>query len=472
MPTNDPNDIANRGIYRGRRDGRARKRAMLGTVREPARDIPLFATADVLVVGGGPSGTTAAIAAARLGAHVILAERYNHLGGLSTGGLVIWIDRMTDWDGNLLIRGLGEELLDRLPGDAILGPRRQDWGSRDDALAHRWAQRHSAFHGTVTYAPMTDPEQLKLASLTMVRDAGIELLLHSWIAAPLVEDGKVAGAILESKQGRMAVRASVVVDTTGDGDLFARAGEEYEGDIDQDDIHHCANSASLVSGVDVARWLAFQDAEPEAWRDILKRGREATKHFIQPLTSWRNDVVVFMGPRFAGFSVLEVDDLTQVEILSRDSIVELLAFYRGNVPGFESAWLMLTAPQLGARHSRRLVGRAKMTGAQNKTGVILDDEVGVSPSTSPNSPSVSVPYGALLPRRMDNLLVAGRHISTDAQTHTFMREIPQCWMTGHAAGVAAALSANAGLSPRAISVRDVQAALRKQGAYVRDAGSK
>ena len=146
-----------------------------------------------------------------------------------------------------------------------------------------------------------------------------------------------------------------------------------------------------------------------------------------------------------------------------------MSFYRGNVPGFESAWIMLTAPQLGARHSRRLVGMAKMTGAQNKTGVICEDEIGVSPSTSPNIPSVSVPYGALLPRRMDNLLVAGRHISTDAQTHAFMREIPQCWMTGHAAGVAAALSANAGVSPRALSVREVQAALRKQGAYLREA---
>jgi len=145
-----------------------------------------------------------------------------------------------------------------------------------------------------------------------------------------------------------------------------------------------------------------------------------------------------------------------------------LAFYRGNVPGFENAWLMLTAPQLGARHSRRLAGMAKMTGAQNKTGVILADEIGVSPSTSPNIPNISVPYGALLPRKTDNMLVAGRHISTDAQTHAFMREIPQCWMTGHAAGVAAALSANAGTSPRALAVNELQAVLRKQGAYLRD----
>jgi hypothetical protein len=468
MPTKDPFDIANRGIYSGRKKGQRPTREMLGAVQEPAREIPLFATTDVLVVGGGPSGTTAAVAAARLGAHVILAERYNHLGGLSTGGLVIWIDRMTDWEGELMIRGLAEELLDRLPKDAILGAPKEDWGSREPAAAHKWGQRHGAFHGTVTWAPLPDPEWLKMESLNMVREAGIELLLHSWVAGPLIEDGRITGAIIESKQGRVAVRAGVVVDTTGDGDIFARSGEDFEGDIDEDDIHHCANSASLVTGVDVARWLKFQDDEPDAWREILKQGREATKHFIQPLTGWRNDVVVFMGPRFSGFSVLEIDDLTEVEILSRDSIAELLSFYKGNVPGFEGAWLMLTAPQLGARHSRRLVGMDKMTGPQTKTGVICADEIGVSPSNSPNVPSVSVPYGALLPRKADNLLVAGRHISTDAQTHTFMREIPQCWLTGHAAGVAAALSANAGVSPKALDVGEVQKVLRKQGAFVRE----
>src|SRR5262245_30530334 len=107
-------------IERRSRDGKfdagrtisRRTRTNLGTVQEPARQIPVFATTDVLVVGGGPAGTTAAIGAARVGANVILAERYNHLGGLSTGGLVVWIDRMTDWDGNMLIRGLGEELID------------------------------------------------------------------------------------------------------------------------------------------------------------------------------------------------------------------------------------------------------------------------------------------------------------------------------------------------------------------------
>jgi len=460
-------DLANKGVFNAGVEFSRRERTDLGNVTEASRDIPVFAHTDVLVVGGGPAGTTAAVAAARLGADVILAERYNHLGGLSTGGLVIWIDRMSDWQGELVIRGMAEELLDRLPDDAIFGPSRADWGSRDEALAHEWSRRHSAFHGTVTWAPMIDPEWLKLESLKMVLGANIELLLHSWVAAPLIEDGKAVGAVLETKQGRMAVRAKAVVDTTGDGDMFVRAGGDFEGDIDSDNIHHCANTASLLSGIDVAKWFAWQDANPQLYKDFMKRGREETKHFILPFAGWRNDVVCFMGPRFSGFDVLKIDDLTHLEILSRESLVELLNFYRQNAPGFENAWIMLTGPQLGARHSRRLKGLGRMTGDETKTGRVLADEIGVSPSLGPNLPNVSVPYGALVPDRVDNMLVAGRHISSDAQTHTFMREIPQCWMTGHAAGVAAAHSANSDISPRDLDVLEIQKSLANQGAFVR-----
>jgi FAD dependent oxidoreductase len=108
--------------------GRVRRARPTKTIFEPARQVPVFAETDVLVVGGGPAGTAAAIAAARLGADVLLVERYNHLGGLSTGGLVIWIDRMTDWSGRHIIRGLADELMERLPKDAIQGPPRGELG--------------------------------------------------------------------------------------------------------------------------------------------------------------------------------------------------------------------------------------------------------------------------------------------------------------------------------------------------------
>ena len=169
------------------------------------------------------------------------------------------------------------------------------------------------------------------------------------------------GAILESKEGRVAVRAKAVVDTTGDGDMFVRAGEGYEGDIDTDNIHHCANTASLLSGVDVHKWFAWQDQNPDLYKDFMKRGREATSISSCPrrLAERRG---VLHGPRFSGFDVLKIDDLTHLEILSRESLVELLNFYRQHVPGFENAWIMLTArswapaqpsPQRLGPHDRR-----------------------------------------------------------------------------------------------------------------------
>src|SRR6185436_12051350 len=153
----------------------------------PGRRIPIYHRCDVLVVGGGPSGTAAAAAAAREGADVTLLERANHLGGLSTGGLVIWIDRMTDWSGRQVIQGIACDLLDRLPKDAIAGPPRGLWGSADEATAAYWKERTAAYHGIVTWSPTIDPERLKLASQELVLESGAQLLLHGLGCAPIMQ---------------------------------------------------------------------------------------------------------------------------------------------------------------------------------------------------------------------------------------------------------------------------------------------
>jgi hypothetical protein len=436
------------------------------SVKEAARETPVLAETDVLVVGGGPAGTAAAIAAGRLGAEVMLVERYNHLGGLSTGGLVIWIDRMSDWNGKQVIAGLAGDFLDRLPDDAVKGPERSDWGSADVATAAYWAQRTAAFHGITTWSPTVDPEALKTLSMQMTLEQKVRLLFHAYAVEPIVEDGAMCGAIFESKEGRHAVLAKVVIDTTGDADLLARAGLSFETDSDPTDIHSCINTAFMIGGVDMNRWIDFKTGDGQGFKDFMARGRERLKYFERPFVSWRNDIALFMGPRLAGYSAVDVEDLSEIEIRSRQLTMGHLETYKEHAPGFENAFLMLGAPQIGVRHSRRLLGENKVVRGQWDDGTVWDNEIGVSTSLAPKFPNISVPYGALVPVGLDGVLAAGRHVACDTNSHSFLREIPQCWLTGQAAGVAAALSADAGIAPRALDPRLIQRELLLQGAYL------
>jgi hypothetical protein len=441
------------------------------TVTEPARSTPVHAVTQVLVVGGGPAGCAAALAARRAGAsEVLLVERYNHLGGLSTGGLVIWIDRMTDWNGRLVIAGIGQELLERLPTDAVAGAPRQLWGSTQaDRVAH-WRERQGAFRDTVTWSPMIDPEWLKYVSAEMLIEAGVSLMLHSWVAEPLLEGRAVRGVTFESKEGRRAVLADVVVDATGDLDLCARAGLEFEANAKAGGggIAHCLNTGWLWAGVDFARWLQFKRDDPQAHRQLMADAGGELGFVERPVVGWSGDVALFLGPRLTGYSGVSVSDLTRVEVESRRRMVAHLDYFRRNAPGFENAWLMLSAPQIGVRHTRRLGGRHKLTIEDWRIGTVFADEVGVSPSPSQKFANVSVPYRALIPsdRGLDNLLAPGRHMSCDPQTQAFMREIPQCWLTGQAAGVAAAHAVASGSSVAEVDVSALQAELRRQGVYL------
>lgn len=440
-------------------------------LREPARDIPVFRTCDVLVVGGGPAGSAAAASAARLGADTVLVERYGYLGGMSTGGFVLWIDRMSDWSGRQVIAGFANDLLDRLPKEALLGPPNEVWGSKDPRLVEYWQDRACAFNGTITWSPTVDPEMMKIASFDLLLGRGVKLLLHSWAVAAVQDGHEVRGIVFESKSGRQAILARVVIDATGDGDVFALAGAPFETDIDEGDIHHRMNVAFLWGGVDMERYFAFRRDGKDDHRAIMARGKEigvTDRPFAMP----RNDVALFMGPRLAGYSCIDVEDLTAVEIESRRRMMTLLDFYRRNMPGFEHAWAMTTAPQMGTRHSRRVTGVKRIVREDWTAGHRHEDEIGVSPPPNPRHPNVSIPLGCLVPIGLDNLLVAGRDLSCDAVSHTFMREIPQCWAMGQAAGTAAAVAITSGARVREVDVREVRNQLIKQGVVLHEeAGS-
>ncbi len=445
------------------------------TIHEPARDVPVYGESEVLVVGGGPAGFAAAVSAARSGANVTLVERYGVLGGLSTGGLVVWIDRMTDWDGNLVVAGIGQELTDRCNDqDALIGPPREQWGSRDPKLAAYWGQRTSGQRGIVNYSPTVDPEILKLVSNDIVREAGVNVLFHCWVVAPIVEDGRVKGVVFESKEGRFALLAEVVVDCTGDGDIFALAGAEFENDFDPETAHARLNTSFRFGNVDMRRYLDFRMIYPEKYQALMRQGVGGhddqwmnNPGFVTPYDS----VALFLTPKFSGYSALSIKDLTEVEFRSRDAARGILAWYRENMPGFERAWIMDTAAQIGTRHSRRLQGEERITAAYWKQDGSSDQSIGLCPGLSPEFPTLEIPYGALVPDRLEGVIAAGRNLSCDPGSHVALREVPECWVMGQGAGVAAALAARGGIAPREVSVPALQDGLAQQGVIVRRSDS-
>jgi hypothetical protein len=236
-------------------------------------------------------------------------------------------------------------------------------------------------------------------------------------------------------------------------------------------MHHSVNVAWMWAGVDMNRWIDFRVHQPEEFNALMERGRQLLGEVDRPYVSWRNDVALFLGPRLTGYSAVDVEDLTAVEVESRRWMVDLLRFYRGCMPGFADAFVMETAPQIGVRHSRRLTGVSPVTKPEWQNGVVHPDEVGVSPSLSPAFASVSIPYGSILPRDLEGLLAPGRHMASDASSHTFLREIPQCWLTGQAAGAAAALAACTGVMARGVDIPALQRELLRQGVYLRAAAT-
>ncbi|MFN8522977.1 MAG: FAD-dependent oxidoreductase [Chloroflexota bacterium] len=443
------------------------KRSNGATIHEPARELPVYGTCEVLVVGGGPAGTAAAIAAGRAGAETVLAERYGYLGGLSTGGLVCWIDRMTDWDGRLVVGGIGKELMDDCGAQegGLVGPSPDLWGSHDPEANAFWGARSAARRGVVTWTPTIDPEILKAVSNDKVRQAGVQMLLHCWAVGPAMVDGRVGGAIFESKEGRFAVLADVTIDCTGDGDIFAGAGAPFESDVDSDSIHALVNTACRFGNVDSQTYLDFQIKNPKAYSDLMRQA-DAAGVSLRCGVMPQNGQSLCMHPKYAGYSALKVADLTEAELRSRDAHRTGLEWFREHMPGWQQAILLETAPQIGVRHSRRLAGTTRVTMEHWKGGGRFEDGVGLCPGMTPQMPTLQIPLGSLLPRHLDGMLVAGRNLSCDATSHNALREVPECWVMGEGAGVAAAQAVRQRAAVREVDLAAVQNRLRETGAVV------
>ena len=429
-------------------------------IQEPARDVRVAAQANVVVVGGGPAGLSAAIAAARNGAEVILLERYNHLGGLASGGMVLVLDDM--WDNHLneiSVRGTCMTFIERMAARKLAYfPRADEWG--DDPAAYRKWGRWGTFdfHSQknphpVCFAAAFDPDAMKRVALEMVESLGIKLRLHSWFSRTLVEDGKVKGVICETKSGREAILADVVIDATGDLDVAASAGVPHVGGS------YITTTVFRLGGVDTEAAERFEAEEPEAFAALdrqIKRilgGSWGYWWLKTPLPG----VVWCNCPHMPGLDGLKVEDLTRAEMQGRKHIGALLEFVRAHMPGFERCYLVDVAPQTGVRQTRLLAGEYVVDKEDLAARTRFADTIA-------RGRDYTTPYRALLPRNVENLLVAGRHYSATPSAQKISREIPPCMAMGEAAGVAAAMALDAGVRVRDVDVAALQKKLRAQGA--------
>ncbi len=432
---------------------------------------------DVLVVGGGNAGCAAAISAARHGARTMLVERYGFLGGTATAAMVgPW---MTFHSGTeRIVGGIAQEIVERLV---------------------RKGASPGHLHDSSDYVPTItpfDPEIHKALLFEMMQEAGVDLLLHAWFLAAIVDDDRVAGASFATVGGGRTYRARTIVDATADAYVAASAGVPTQ----QGDERGRVQPASLMlrlSHVDLTKTATYVRMHPDQMRTTLKAHertapaltavaglyalwqqavddgmvdipRELVSFFISP---YPDEVTVNMT-RVTDIDPLDPDDLTRAEVAARLQVMQLLRFFRERVPGFEQARIAGTGTQVGIRESRRIVGRYTLTAQDVLQGRHFEDAVarsaypidihnptGSGTSTQRLEPGAAyeIPYRCLLPVDREQLVVAGRCISTTHEALASTRLTPTVMTLGQAAGTAAALA-----NERGIRVGDVAPEILRQ----------
>jgi len=418
--------------------------------------LPLAESAQVLVVGGGPAGVCAAVAAAEEGADTLLVERYGFLGGMATAGMVNPFMRYMSGDVQV-----NAGLFQR-----ILGMLDQRGGRSGEDSSRR----------------QFDPEILKLVLDELTQTARVRLLLHTFLVDALTQDGLVKRAIVAGKSGLQAIEADVFVDASGDADLAARAGADFEMGRPDDGLCQPMTLYFRMAGVDEDRLPDYEEINElyleEKAAGRIHNPRDDVHRIIR--TNHRGEVT-FNTTRILGHDATDAVSMTEVELKARRQVEQLVRFLKERVTGFEDAYLVSIASQTGVRESRRILGDYVLTGDDFAHAAKFDDAVargcfsidihnpaghGIYGQRMPEGDWYEIPYRCLTPCRLDNLLVAGRPISCDHLMHGSLRVMPIAMSTGEAAGVAAALCVQQGKPTRGIDVLRLQETLRRRGASV------
>jgi hypothetical protein len=427
------------------------------------RTIPIRHEADVFVAGGGPSGIAAAVSAARQGRSVFLAERQNCLGGMGTAGLLPVFMPFTDGV-NFLAGGIGREIKERLTRAGGNGP-----GSDVTIRA----------------------EVLKRVYDDLIAESRAEFCFHAQLIGVEMNGNRAAMAILAGKSGLFAVRAKLFIDCTGDGDLATWAGAPYEKGDAQGNMM-AGTLCSLWAGIDwkvaAKEGLPFQD----------KRLEEAFKDKVFTIEDRHLPGMTRTGENLGGgnightFGVDGTDErsLTKAVIWARKSLLEYERYYKKYLRGFEEMELAATGATLGIRETRRIMGDYVLNLDDFKKRGVFEDEIGrfsypvdihASRASAADyqkflaefkalrygrGENYGIPYRSLIPKKLSNVLVAGRCISTDRYMQSSIRVMPGCFITGQAAGIAAVLAVEKQTDTRGVDVKELQRRLKRVGAYL------
>ncbi|MDQ1913535.1 FAD-dependent oxidoreductase [Paenibacillus sp. GD4] len=444
------------------------------TIMLPSEELPVIHEVDVTVVGGGPTGIAAAIAAARNGAKVLLVEQRGFLGGMGTVSLVPAFCPFTDHI-KPVIRGIGLELLERMK--ASCRPEfRQDYAEQLD------------------WVPI-DAEVLKRVYDDAVLESGARVLFHTFIGQVIMKPDRsgIEGLVVLNKSGRSIIQTRYIVDATGDADIAALGGAPFQKGGDAGELQP-GTMCYLLTNVDRGRFRQYMqesgdnDQIPKAvmlaqHNGDLPPGRKEVSGF-----AWVSDYLV--GVNFGhvfGIDGTRAEDLTKAAIEGRKLVEIQVKFLRKYVPGFENAHVVSTGEQIGIRETRRIVGDYMLVQEDFTSMRSFEDDIArnayfidIHMATSkeqmqirhlPDGESHGVPYRSLLPQGLDNVWVAGRAASADRVVQGSLRVMPNCFAMGQAAGTAAALCTSTGGTSREVDIRQLQRLLTQQGAWLGEIAS-
>jgi hypothetical protein len=444
-------------------------------IKRSIQEVPVYSKKEVLVVGGGAAGLSAAVSSARAGGKTMLIEESGQIGGVITAGLspnFMGVDLGVN-------RGFFLEVYEKLKAEGAL---------------------IEGFHSPL------DPEIFKWIGFQYIEKEGIDLLLHTRVVDVIRQGKKISGLVIENKSGCQAVLGDVVVDASGDADVAAAAGEAF------DKVKKDEQAISLlfrVSGADIHQFVTYMKGHPDdfdpmgapqdigcmdldrnkpllaasGFRKLIKKGRESGELYLPHETMWilflpTPGTVEINATHIVGLDPLSAKDLTYAEMECRKQMMSVYSFLKKHLPGFEKISFLDSASHIGIRESRRVIGEYVLNYEDIRSGRGFEDSVamnfmpvdihgpGEQQTWMKLDRPYEIPYRALQGKSNENLLVAGRCISSDHTVHGSIRSVPCCFGTGQAAGVAAALSIKEKKGPKKIDVKQLQAELMRQGAVV------